>query len=106
MTTTGEGTLSVMMPIYDEERTLETILGHVLARSEVGEVIAVDDGSRDGSWDILNRIAARDRRVRPLRQPVNAGKGAALRRAISELRMPYALVQDADLEHDPRAYSP
>ena len=96
--------LSVMMPIYNEERTLATILRHVLARPEVGEVIAVDDGSIDGSWDILQGIAAGDPRVRPFRQPQNAGKGAALRRAVGELTRPFALVQDADLEYDPRDY--
>ena len=104
MTGTAEGILSVMMPIYNEERTLETILGHVLSRPEVGEVIAVDDGSTDASWEILERIAASDGRVRPIRQPLNQGKGAALIRAITELRMPFALVQDADLEYDPRDY--
>jgi glycosyltransferase involved in cell wall biosynthesis len=96
--------LSVMMPVYNEERTLETILGHVLARPEVGEVIAVDDGSQDRSWEILAALAARDARLRPFRQEVNQGKGAALRRAIGELRMPFALVQDADLEYDPSDY--
>jgi glycosyltransferase involved in cell wall biosynthesis len=97
--------LSVMMPIYNEEPTLENILEHVLAQPEVGEVIAVDDGSSDRSWGILTAVARRDSRVRPFRQEVNAGKGAALRRAIGELRMPFALVQDADLEYDPRDYS-
>ena len=96
--------LSVMMPVYNEERTLEVILGHVLEQPEVGEVIAVDDGSTDRSWEILTRVAAGDKRVRAFRQEVNQGKGAALRRAISELRMPFALVQDADLEYDPRDY--
>ncbi|MGH7776741.1 MAG: glycosyltransferase family 2 protein [Candidatus Dormibacterales bacterium] len=93
-----------MMPIYNEERTLETILGHVLARPEVGEVVAVDDGSGDESWEILSRVAAGDGRVKALRQPQNMGKGAALRRAVGELKMPFALVQDADLEYDPRDY--
>ena len=93
-----------MMPIYNEERTLETILRHVLARPEVGELIAVDDGSSDRSWEILARVAAADPRVRPLRQEVNQGKGAALRRAIGEIRMPFAVVQDADLEYDPADY--
>jgi len=100
----SDAVLSVMMPVFNEERTLEIILGHVLERPEVGEVIAVDDGSTDRTWEILSRVAGQDRRVRPLRQEANQGKGAALRRAITELRMPFGLVQDADLEYDPRDY--
>ena len=96
--------LSVMMPAYNEERTIELILEHVLDRPEVGEVIAVDDGSTDATWEILCRMAERDPRLRIFRQAVNQGKGAALRRAIGELRLPFALVQDADLEYDPRDY--
>jgi glycosyltransferase involved in cell wall biosynthesis len=100
-----ERCLSVMMPIYNEEKTLRTILDHVLNRPEVGELIAVDDGSKDRSWEILSEVASKDSRVRAFKQPQNAGKGAALRRAVGELRMPFALVQDADLEYDPRDYS-
>lgn len=97
--------LSVMMPAFNEERTIGVILGHVLARPEVGEVIVVDDGSTDGTWQLLSRLAAGDPRIRAFRQETNQGKGVALRRAISELRLPFALVQDADLEYDPRDYS-
>ena len=96
--------LSVLIPAYNEERTLDVILRHVLERPEVGEVIAVDDGSTDGTWKILSGWASRDPRVRAFRQERNQGKGAALRRAIAEIRMPFALVQDADLEYDPRDY--
>jgi glycosyltransferase involved in cell wall biosynthesis len=99
-----EAVLSVMMPAFNEERTIEIMLGHVLERPEVGEVIVVDDGSTDGTWGIVSRISERDPRVRAFRQEMNQGKGAALRRAIGELRMPFALVQDADLEYDPRDY--
>src|SRR5690348_17566335 len=97
-------TLSVMIPAFNEERTLEVILSRVLERPEVGEVIAVDDGSADGTWSILDRYTHRDPRVRAFRQERNEGKGAALRRAIAEVRMPFAVVQDADLEYDPRDY--
>ncbi len=96
--------LSVMIPAFNEERTLEVILKHVLERPEVGEVVAVDDGSTDGTWEILRRCAERDPRVHPFRLEANQGKGAALRRAIAEVHMPFALVQDADLEYDPRDY--
>jgi len=93
-----------MIPAFNEERTLDVIMKHVLEQPEVGEVIAVDDGSTDGTWAIMSRFAERDRRVRAFRQEANRGKGAALRRAIAEIRMPFALVQDADLEYDPRDY--
>jgi glycosyltransferase involved in cell wall biosynthesis len=96
--------LSVMIPAFNEERTLEVILRHVLEMPEVGEVIAVDDGSTDGTWAILSRAAETDTRVRAFRLAHNQGKGAALRRAVEEVRMPFAVVQDADLEYDPRDY--
>jgi glycosyltransferase involved in cell wall biosynthesis len=93
-----------MIPAFNEERTLDVILKHVLERPEVGEVIAVDDGSTDRTWAIMSGYAERDPRVRAFRQETNRGKGAALRRAIEEIRMPFAVVQDADLEYDPRDY--
>ncbi|HKW60629.1 MAG TPA: glycosyltransferase family 2 protein [Candidatus Dormibacteraeota bacterium] len=96
--------LSVMIPAFNEERTLDLILNHVLERPEVGEVIAVDDGSTDRTWAIMSGAAEVDSRVRAFRLEKNQGKGAALRRAVQEVRMPFALVQDADLEYDPRDY--
>jgi glycosyltransferase involved in cell wall biosynthesis len=101
----GKAVLSVMMPAFNEDRTIGVILSHVLERPEVGEVIVVDDGSTDGTWEIVSRVSAHESRVRTFRQETNQGKGAALRRAIGELRMPFALVQDADLEYDPRDYT-
>jgi glycosyltransferase involved in cell wall biosynthesis len=101
---TDNRVLSVLIPAYNEERTLELMLTHVLEQQEVGEVIAVDDGSTDRTWTIMQAAAATDSRVRAFRLESNQGKGAALRRAIQEVRMPFALVQDADLEYDPRDY--
>jgi len=98
--------LSVLMPVYNESRTLRTIVRRVLA-SPVGlpiELVCVDDGSRDGSPEILDRLAAEDPRIRVFRQPKNMGKGAAIRRAIQEMRGDIGLIQDADLEYDPNDY--
>jgi glycosyltransferase involved in cell wall biosynthesis len=98
--------LSVLVPVYNESRTLRTILARVLA-SPVNlpvEVVCVDDGSRDGSVAILESLAAADSRIRVVRQPRNLGKGAAIRRAIQEMRGDIGLIQDADLEYDPADY--
>src|SRR2546430_8006053 len=76
--------LAVMMPAFNEERTIEIILGHVLERREVGEGIAGDDGSTDGTWEILSKLAREGSRVRPLQQPHNQGQGGALRPGLHE----------------------
>ena len=100
--TSTEGVLSVVMPCYNEEATVEQILDRVLDSPLVGEIIAVDDGSTDRTLDILNAYA--DPRLRVLAQPENRGKGAALRRGFAEANKPYVIVQDADLEYDPSEY--
>ena len=94
------------MPVYNEARTLRTIVRRVL-ESPVGlpmELVCVDDGSRDGSPEILDTLAAADSRIRVIRQPRNMGKGAAIRTAIQNMRGDIGLIQDADLEYDPADY--
>jgi glycosyltransferase involved in cell wall biosynthesis len=98
--------LSVLMPVYNEARTLRTIVARVLASpvSLPMELICVDDGSRDGSPEILDALAAKDARIRVIRQPRNMGKGRAIRTAIEHMRGDIGLIQDADLEYDPGDY--
>ena len=76
----------------------------VLAQSLVQEVVVVDDHSTDGGWAILQEIAATEPRLRLCRHERNQGKGAALRTGFAQATAPILLVQDADLEYDPREY--
>jgi glycosyltransferase involved in cell wall biosynthesis len=101
----GEGrVLTVVMPVFNEVATVEEVLRTVLAQPVVAEVVAVDDGSRDGTAEVLERVAAGDSRVKVLRHGENRGKGAAVRAGISKATAPVVIIQDADLEYDPAEY--
>jgi dolichol-phosphate hexosyltransferase len=95
--------LSVLIPVYNEEQTLERLLDAVEERPEVSELVIVDDGSTDRTSEILE---ARDFKgnVQIIRHERNRGKGAALRTAIAAATGDVALVQDADLEYDPAEF--
>ena len=103
MTTVPAGCLSVVIPCYNEEATVATVIDTVLAQPCVGEVIVVDDGSTDKSREIL--AAMDEPRLRVILQPRNQGKGAALRTGFAQATREYVVVQDADLEYDPDEFA-
>jgi glycosyltransferase involved in cell wall biosynthesis len=96
--------LSIVMPVYNEHRTLTEVIERVLAIPLEMELICVDDGSRDGSREILAELQNQHSNLRVLLQPKNMGKGAALRRGIQEATGDFVIIQDADLEYDPADY--
>jgi glycosyltransferase involved in cell wall biosynthesis len=96
--------LGVVIPVYNEEKTLHIIVGKVLARPEVGELVMVNDCSKDGTWNTMQELAKTDDRIRIFTHEVNQGKGAALRTGFEQVQSELIIIQDADLEYDPDEY--
>ena len=96
--------LSVVIPVYNEIKTLEIVLTRVLEVDIDKEVILVDDGSEDGSRELITRFADADPRVRGFLHERNQGKGAALKTGFGHARGEVVVIQDADLEYNPSDY--
>jgi glycosyltransferase involved in cell wall biosynthesis len=94
--------LSVLVPAYNEEKTIQNVLERVLALGPiVHEVVVVDDGSKDRTAEVVEGLARKEPRVRFFRMPRNSGKTAAIAEALRRSEGEIVIVQDADLEYDP-----
>jgi glycosyltransferase involved in cell wall biosynthesis len=96
--------LSVLIPVYNEERTVEEIVKRVLATPQEKEVVVIDDCSTDGTSGILASLSKQNGNLVVVRHDENRGKGAALATGLSRFSGDVVLFQDADLEYDPKDY--
>ncbi len=95
--------LSVIIPVYNEMESIQVILKRVQAQNLADEIVVVDDGSKDGTRDVLKELDGKDG-VRIILHEKNKGKGAAVRTGMAAAKGDVLLIQDADLEYDPRDY--
>ncbi len=95
--------LSVLIPAFNEERTVEAVIKAVTAVDLALEVVLVDDGSKDRTWEVMERYANGET-IRAFHHDVNTGKGGAVRTALKHARGHIILIQDADLEQNPNEY--
>lgn len=103
-TPSNERPLSVVIPAYNEESTVEQVVRSVFEVPLVGEVIVVDDCSGDATSRVVESLMESMPNLKLLRHEVNQGKGAALRTGFQAAALDYVIVQDADLEYDPREF--
>jgi glycosyltransferase involved in cell wall biosynthesis len=96
--------LSVVIPVYDEAATIKELIERVQRIDIPKEIIVVDDGSTDGTPEILTMLGKEHENLRLILNPKNQGKGAALRAGFQQATGNYVIVQDADLEYDPEDY--
>lgn len=100
----GLRTLSVVMPVYNEQETLDRIVRRVASTTLKAELVAIDDGSTDGSLEILRRLESEGLIDRVIVHERNLGKGAALASGFAAATGDFVIVQDADMEYDPAEY--
>lgn len=98
--------LSVIIPTFNEEGTILNVLRKVLKLPETGEIIIVDDGSKDNTKSLLEKFKkdSKDKRINLIRHKTNRGKGAAIVTGIKNCKLNYLIIQDADLEYNPKEY--
>lgn len=93
--------LSVIMPVFNEENTVQQVVRQVVRRRDVFELIVINDGSTDKTAQLLAKLSKRYKRKMRVFQQKNSGKGSAVQLGLKKVQGDYVLIQDADLEYDP-----